>query len=279
MEEIEAFAFLAALLHDVNQLFVLLADARQILLADVVSGSRLTGYRLNRQLVKAFVRDGQHVIGKVQIFAGKCAADIIILVLAALRNQLLELWNNDIIAAAAACGRAHLIVDALSTVQRQHAVVHVLVDIINLFVIQHQAVGRDGEAELLVLFFFQRTRICHRLFHGIPSHERLTTEKVYLDISASAGLLNDKVNRLLCHIKVHGHALAHAKIAGLCKAVLTAQIAVMRHMQTQRLDRCTGRNRCRNVDILIIRKQITALLQLIQLVIRFLQLLLGKSVG
>ena len=58
VEEIEALSFLAALLHDVNQLFVLLANARQILLADVVSGSRLTGYRLNRQLIKSFVRDG-----------------------------------------------------------------------------------------------------------------------------------------------------------------------------------------------------------------------------
>ena len=68
----------------------------------------------------------EHVVCKVQIVPGKCTADIIIHLLPAVR-KLLELGDNQVIAAAAVTEGAHLIVDILSSVQAQHHIAHLAV--------------------------------------------------------------------------------------------------------------------------------------------------------
>ena len=68
----------------------------------------------------------KHVVRKVQIVPGECTADIIIHLLSAVR-KLLELGDNQVIAAAAVTEGAHLIVDILSSVQAQHHIAHLTV--------------------------------------------------------------------------------------------------------------------------------------------------------
>ena len=68
----------------------------------------------------------QNVLGEIQIIVGKCTTHIIVHLVSALR-YLLELGNNDVIAALPAAERTHLIVDLLTSIDTQHDITHFLI--------------------------------------------------------------------------------------------------------------------------------------------------------
>ena len=109
----------------------------------------------------------------------------------ALLDQLLKLGHDDVVAASTRNSLAHLVVDRRTAIERQDNVIHVGVDVVNLLVVEQQAVGGDGEAELLAVLLFDRTRIINGLLDRIPCHERLTAEEVNLDVAALARALDD----------------------------------------------------------------------------------------
>ena len=205
---------------------------------------------------------------------GERAACIVVEVRVALVHQRLELRHDGVIAARTGYRLAELVVDLTAAVERQHAVVHVLIDILALVLIEQQTVGGDGEAELLVILLLQAAGIIDRLGNGIPRHERLATEEIDLDVVTHAGTRDNKVDGLLGDLGRHDLA-ALTKVAGGCKAVLAAQVAVVRYMQAQSLDRCIHRNVAAYVDVVILREQLTGLFQLVQLVICLADLVRG----
>ena len=77
--------------------------------------------------------------------------------------------------------------------------------------------------------------VSHQVFHHLPVHQRLTAEKVHLQISSVAGIGNQEIQRLLAYLKTHQRSAAMV-LAFLRKAVFTGQITVMGNVQTERLD-------------------------------------------
>ena len=68
----------------------------------------------------------QNVLGEIQIIVGERTAHIIVHLVSALR-YLLELGNNDVIAALPAAERTHLVVDLLTAIDTQHDIAHFLI--------------------------------------------------------------------------------------------------------------------------------------------------------
>ena len=114
------------------------------------------------------------------------------------------------------------------------------------------------------MLVLDRTRIINGLLDRIPCHERLAAEEVNLDVAALARTLDDKVDRLLCHLKRHD-LTAGAEVAGGCEAVLASQVAVMCDVQAQCLDRCADRNVLGHVNVIVVREQLAVLLEIVQL--------------
>ena len=115
MEEIEASSFFLSLDILNRQLIVLFQNLWNILFPDGIwlfwsSHNRLDGHLLESQICKM-----DHIVGEIQIISGKGSADIIIHLVSAL-CELLEFWNNDIIASGSLAEWTHLIVDFFSAV-------------------------------------------------------------------------------------------------------------------------------------------------------------------
>ena len=197
---------------------------------------------------------------------GKRAACIIVEVRVALIDERLELRNDGVIAAGACDGLAELIVDLAAAVERQNAVVHVLIDVPALVLVEQQAVGGDGEAELLAVLLLDGARVIDRLGNGVPRHERLAAEEVHLDVAALARTRDNEVDRLLRDLGRHDLA-ALTKVAGGREAVFAAQIAVVRDVQAERLDRCADRNIAADVNVVVLREKLACLFQLVQLAV------------
>ena len=83
------------------------------------------------------------------------------------------------------------------------------------------------------------TAVFHQALHHVPVHQRLTTEEVHLQIGAAAGVIHQKVQRLLANLKAHQRAVSMVfSLAG--EAVGAVQVAGVRHMQAQRLHHIAG---------------------------------------
>ena len=68
----------------------------------------------------------QNVLGEIEIIVGERTTHIIVHLVSALR-YLLELGNNDVIAALPAAKRTHLIVDLLTSIDTQHDITYFLI--------------------------------------------------------------------------------------------------------------------------------------------------------
>ena len=91
---------------------------------------------------------------------------------------------------------------------------------------------------------------------------------------ALAGLLNNKVDGSLGSLRRHDGTAA-AIAAGGGEAVLTAQVAVMGYVQTERLDGGVLHHRPLGVDVVLLLEQQLLLRQLLQLLPALLQLCSG----
>ena len=274
MEEVEELAVFTLFNDDLGQLFVLGKDLRQILLGQRVRQLWIGDDRLNGNLLKALVKEMQDVIGEVLVVFGEGAADIVLSV-AALLNQLLELGQDDVVAAASVHAEAHAVVDLFSAVEREDDVVHFLVDVVDLVVGQQHTVGGDGEAEVFVVFLLLGAGVLDNLLDDIKSHERFAAEEVHLQVVAVAGIFEQIVDRLFAHLRGHQLALA-AKIAGGGKAVGAAQVAVVRDVQAHGLDRRGDHHVCKLL-IVVRREELAIVVHLVDFAVGFLQLIAAKA--
>ena len=168
--------------------------------------------------------------------AGERAPQVVVLGAPAL-DELAELGHDHIVAPLPVHGGAQVVVDLPASVDGEHRVGHLPVDILDVLVVEEHAVGGDGEPEALPLLLLDGAGVGHRLLHGLHGHEGLAAEEVHLDVSPGPGLLDHKVDGLLGGLHVHGHPVAGAKIARGGEAVLAPQVAVVGHVEAQGLDK------------------------------------------
>ena len=265
MEEIE----IAAVHHDLRQLFIFCADGGQIFLPQGVVVLIFHRHGFDGDLVEAFVRNGEDILCEVEIFPGKRAAEIKVFI-PSLGHELFEFRHDHIVAALAVGRHAEAVVHLFAAVQGQNAVVHFPIDIIDGIVVQQDAVRRDGEAEMLSAFGLPGAGVGHRFFHHIHGHQRLAAEEIDFDVAARSGALDDEVDGGFGGVRIHQKA-AGAEIAGGSKAVFAAEIAVVGYVQAQRLDGRVPDDRHGGIDIVRVGEQFAAGNELLQLPIAFFQ--------
>ena len=173
----------------------------------------------------------EDIVGEVGVKVGIGAAHIVVLV-AALLDELLELGHDAVVAAVACAVHTETVVDLLAAVQTQHHVVALLVAEINDIIIDQHAVGGHCKAEVLVVDLLLLAAVGHQLFDHIKVHQRLAAKEVHFQIAAGAAVLDEEVHGALAHLKAHQGAVA--VIASLrSKAVRAAQVAAMGNVQAQ----------------------------------------------
>ena len=80
----------------------------------------------------------------------------------------------------------------------------------------------------------QASAISHQILYHLPVHQRFAPEEIHLQVYPVSGRRHQEVKRLLSHFKAHDGPSAMV-LPFLCKAVAAGQVAVMGHMQAQRL--------------------------------------------
>ena len=135
----KASALAVALDHLLGKDLVLLLQDGQVGLSQGAGVAGVADHRFHAQLGKAEVCHVEDIVGKVGVKVGIGAAHIVVLV-AALLDELLELGHDAVVAAVACAVHAETVVDLLAAVQTQHHVVALLVaEIDNVIIDQHAA--------------------------------------------------------------------------------------------------------------------------------------------
>ena len=137
---------------------------------------------------------------------------------------------------AAVSGVVHTepVVDFLAPVQGKHHVAAFPVGKVDHVVVDEHAVGGQGKAEMLVMFFFDAPGVSHQTLHHVKIHQRLAAEKVHLQMMAGSGMGNEKIKGLLAHFIAHkGPIPVIFSLAG--EAVGAVQVAGVGHMEAQGL--------------------------------------------
>ena len=230
----KASALAVALDHLLGQDLVLLLQDGQIFCGQGAGVTGLGHHRLHAQLGKAEVRHVEDVVGKVGVVVSVGAAHVVVLV-AALLHELLELGHDGVVTAAAGIVLAEAVVHFLAAIQAQHHVVALLVAEVDDIVVDQHTVGGHGKAEVLVVDLLLLTAVGHQFFDHVKVHQRFAAKEVHFQIAAGAAVLDQEIHGALAHLEAHKGAVAVVAALG-GKAVGAAQVAGVRHMQAQRLD-------------------------------------------
>ena len=188
--------------HLLGQDLILRKELGQVLFRQGPGLAGGTDHRLHAQLGEAQVGHVEDVVGEVHVVVGEGPAHIIAQI-APFFHKTLEFGDNDVIAANPGEVFPQAVVDLFPAVQAEDDVVHLLVAELRHLIVQQDAVGGQGEAEILVVDGLLGAGVGHQVFHHLPVHQRLTAEEVHLQIDAGAGLGNQKVQGLLAHPKGH----------------------------------------------------------------------------
>ena len=164
---------------------------------------------------------------------GKRTTHVVVLPLTCL-HQLLKLGHDPIPTAVARIVYAETVVDLLAPIEAQHHVAALAVGKIDHIVVDLQAVGGEGKAEILMFLLLNGAGIGHQVLHHLEVHQRLTAEEVHLQVAAAAGVLHKEIQRTLTHLKAHDGTLT-VILALTCKAVGAVEVAGMGHMEAQGL--------------------------------------------
>ena len=183
------------------------------------------------------------IIGEVKVIFCKRTTDIIFLV-PSLSDKLLIFRNDYVIAALFIDSRAQTVVYFFSAVERENDVRHLAVDKINTVIVEQNTVCGHCESEVLVVLFLDRSCILDNFFHNIEIHERLAAEEIKLEVVSVCRMLDKKIYRSLADLERH-ELSAVAEIALSGKAILTAEIAVVRYVEAHRLYRRLSEHICK----------------------------------
>lgn len=101
------------------------------------------------------------------------------------------------------------------------------------------AVGGEGEAEILAPRLFHASCIGHKPFYHIPIHQRLAAEEVHLKVAAAAGVFHQEIQRPPSYLEAHHRPLTVVfTLAG--EAVGAIEIAGVSHMEAKGLHHVPG---------------------------------------
>ena len=129
--------------------------------------------------------------------------------------------------------------DFLPSVQAEHHVAHFPVGKVDDVIINQHTVGRQGEAEILVLFLLDAAGISHQLLHHVKVHQRFAAEEVNLQVAPGAGMGHQEVQSLLSDLVGHNGTVA-VILALAGKTVGAVQVAGMRDVKAQGFDHAGG---------------------------------------
>ena len=234
MVEGEAAALAVALYHLLGEDLVLLLQDGQVLGSEGAGVGGLGDDRFHAQLREAEVGHVEDVVGEVGVVVGVGAAHVIVLV-AALFHELLELRHDGVIAAVACVVLAEAVMDFLAAIEAQHDIVALLVAEVDDIVVDEHTVGGHGEAEVLVVDLLLLAAVGDELFDHVEVHQRLTAEEIDLEVAAGAGVLDEEVHGPLAHLEAHQGAVALiAALRG--EAVGAVEVAGVGDVEAERLD-------------------------------------------
>ncbi len=178
----------------------------------------------------------EQIVQKVRIVVGESSAHVVFPVAPGL-NQPPELGNDDVVCALAARSFPEPVVNRFASVQAQHHVVAFPVGKIDHFVVDVHAVGGQRKAEVLVMRLLKAPGIVRDLLDDRKVHQRLSAEKIHLKIPVAAGIGHKEVHCLPAGVEAHQRPVPVIfPLTG--KAVFTAEIAGVGHVQAKGLDLC-----------------------------------------
>ena len=224
--------------HAVCENLILLFDDGLVLFGQGAGVVRRGDNRLHGESVKAKVQHGIDILHEVGVVVGKGTAHIVFAV-SPLLDKPLEFGDNALPAAVAGVVHAVPIMNFLPAVQAQNHVVHLFVGEVNDIVVNEHAVGGQRKAEVFARILLNGAGIGHQLLDDVPVHEGLAAEEIHFQVVARAGVGDQIVQRLFAHLKGHESPFpVEFALAG--KAIGTAEIAGMGHMETEGFDHVPG---------------------------------------
>ena len=164
---------------------------------------------------------------------GKGAAQIVILIVPR-TNGFVNVRHYRFVAAVAAGIRTHIVMNFLASVQAEHQGNPLFIQEAKLLVSQQHRIGSQRQFDFLAGFLLSASHVGSQLFYHFKIHQRLAAKKVDFQMTATAAFFQEKINSFFAYFRRH-QASAMSEVASTGKAVAAAQIAVMGHMQAQRL--------------------------------------------
>ena len=176
----------------------------------------------------------EYVVGEIGVGVCEGATHVVVFATAGL-NNLFEFRDNFIIAAVSGKVHAGQVVDFLPAVQAENHIAHFAVGEIDNIIIDENAVCCQSKSEILAVYLFLLSGICHELFYNIPVHKGLTAKEVHFKIPAAAGILDEEVQCAFSDFKTH-ERLIPMVFSLTCEAVGAVEIAGVGNMEAERLD-------------------------------------------
>ena len=225
----ERLALFSSFYHHIGKFFVLLVKHFLVVFGERVFVGGRTHDGFHAEFVESEIEHCLNVVGEIGIAMSERAAHIIILA-AARFDEFLKFRHDYIVTSHVAYRLAKVVIDFLSSVKAEHDVVHLFVGKFDHVVVNEHAVGGERKAEIFAVFFFNRTRVCNKIFDDLPIHKRLSAEKVHLEIAARSAVFDEKIKRTFAHFVRHKRTLA-VIFALRRKAILAVEIASVRDVK------------------------------------------------
>ena len=188
---------------------------------------------LHRDGVEPLIGEEEDVLRKVEVFRGEGAAHIVVLVPAGAHERF-DLFDDEIEAPLAVHRLSDGVMHFGAAVQREDDVLHLFVEESDGLIVEKKAVGRRREEEALAQLCGLLLGVVHGILDDAEVHEGLAAEEVHFEHLPLPALSEQKVDGGKGRLAAHHLALGVVR-ALVREAVLAAQVAVVRDVQTQRL--------------------------------------------
>ena len=172
----------------------------------------------------------------------------VVVVAAARIDELLKISHDHIVRSMSARIGTHRIVHLAPSVRREHDRDMVVVQPRDILVGEQHPVRRERQFELLARLLLTLTHVLRHRLHRTQIHQRLAAEEINLTVFARAAAVNDKIDRRTSHLGRH-HCTVPAIAAAVAETILTSQIAVLCHHQTQGFHQSARLEGRRHIDI------------------------------
>jgi hypothetical protein len=225
VEKAERFSLHNRVQIHVRQSVVLVQDRLQVAFSDRIIVFLRSDDRLDGNITEAFIQEMLDITGKIEIIPGKGPSDIILTVLTFL-YKILIILRDDTISPFSVDRMPHTVIHFRSAVYTEYDIHHIIIDVIDLFVIQQDAICRDRKADILVIFGFNGPSVFDELLNHFKVEKRFSSKKIDLKIVSAARIPDQKIDGLFSCFQTE-QAAVPLKSALIGKAVFTSDVAVM----------------------------------------------------